>query len=160
MVVALVGAAGLGYLNSKLADVQRLALSGALTKPDPAPGAPQNFLIVGTDSDLGLDAGNPALDGRGDVGGIRSDTIMILHVDPGKRSAALLSLPRDLWVEIAGEGIHQRLNAAVGLGGDGVAGPTKLIETIQSNFQIPINHYVEIDFHGFEQVVETVGGTS
>ena len=155
---ALVGATGLGYFNTKLASVQRLALSSVLTQPDPKPGAPQNFLIVGTDSDLGLSSNDPALAGRGDVTGSRSDTIMILRIDPKQQQASLLSLPRDLWVKIAGEGIHQKINAALGLGGEGTAGPAKLIDTIQENYGIPINHYVEIDFAGFEKLIGDVGG--
>ena len=158
IVVALGTAAVFGYVNTKLATVQRLALSGALTEPDPAPGAPQNFLIVGTDSDLGLDADDPALQGRGQVSGARGDTIMILHVDPGEHSAALLSLPRDLWVEIAGQGIHSKINSALGVGGGGTAGPATLISTIEENFDIPINHYVEVDFAGFENLIEAIDG--
>lgn len=157
-VVAMVSAAGIGYFNAKASEVQRVSLTGVLSDPDATPGASQNFLIVGTDSDTGLDANDPATHGRGQVTGARSDTIMILNVNPKEKSASLLSLPRDLWVEIAGEGTHQRLNTAVGLGGDGVAGPAKLIETIQQNFQIPIHHYVEINFHGFEKIVDTLNG--
>jgi LCP family protein required for cell wall assembly len=158
IVVALSTAAVLGYVNTKLASVQRLALSGALTEPDPTPGAPQNFLLVGTDSDLGLDANDPALQGRGEVTGARGDTIMILHVDPRAHSAALLSLPRDLWVEIAGQGIHAKINSALGVGGGGTAGPATLISTIEENFDIPINHYVEVDFAGFENLIRAIDG--
>lgn len=156
--VALSTAAVLGYVNTKLSDVKRLALSAALTEPDPTPGAPQNFLIVGTDSDLGLSGDDPALQGRGAVTGARGDTIMILHADPKKNSAALLSLPRDLWVEIAGQRSHQRINAALGLGGGGTAGPATLIKTIEQNFDIPINHYVEVDFAGFENLIKAIDG--
>ncbi|HET8929561.1 MAG TPA: LCP family protein [Acidimicrobiales bacterium] len=158
IVVALSTAAVFGYVNTKLSDVQRLALSGALTESDPTPGAPENFLIVGTDSDLGLAADDPALQGRGDVTGARGDTIMILHVDPKAHHAALLSLPRDLWVEIAGQGIHSKINSALGVGGGGIAGPTTLISTIENNFDIPIHHYVEIDFAGFENLIEAIDG--
>ena len=158
IVVALAVASSLSYFNTKLADVKRLALSGALTTPDAAPGAPQNFLIVGTDSDLGLSSTDPAVQGRGQITGARSDTIMILHLDPKQHSAALLSLQRDLWVEIAGQGISQKINSALGLGGEGTAGPATLIKTIEQNFKIPINHYVEIDFAGFEGLVQAVGG--
>jgi len=158
IVIALGTAAVFGYVNTKLADVQRLALSGALTEPDPTPGAPQNFLIVGTDSDLGLDASDPALQGRGQITGARGDTIMILHVDPRKHSAALLSLPRDLWVEISGQGIHAKINSALGVGGGGTAGPATLISTIEENFDIPINHYVEVDFAGFEHLISAIDG--
>ncbi|MBS1847482.1 MAG: LCP family protein [Actinobacteria bacterium] len=158
VIVALGTAAALGYTNKKLSNVQRLALSGALTASPSTPGAPQNILMVGTDSDLGLASGDPALAGRGDVTGARTDTIMILHVDPKRQTARLLSLPRDLWVEIAGQGIHQRINTALSLGGNGTAGPATLIATIKNNFGIPINHYVEVDFAGFENLVRAVGG--
>lgn len=158
IVVALSTAAVFGYVNTKLSDVQRLALSGALTESDPTPGAPENFLIVGTDSDLGLDTDDPAVQGRGDVTGSRGDTIMILHVEPKANHAALLSLPRDLWVEIAGQGIHAKINSALGVGGGGIAGPTTLIATIENNFDIPINHYVEIDFAGFENLIDAIDG--
>ncbi len=159
VIVAAIGTASVfGYVNTKLSDVKRLALSGALTEPDPSPGAPQNFLLVGTDSDLGLSKSDPALQGRGEVTGARGDTIMILHVDPKAKSASLLSLPRDLWVEIAGQGIHQRINAALGLGGGGTSGPATLISTIEENFQIPINHYVEVDFAGFEDLISAIDG--
>lgn len=160
IVVALAVASSLSYFNTKLADVKRLALSGALTTPDAAPGAPQNFLIVGTDSDLGLSSTDPAVQGRGQITGARSDTIMILHLDPKQHSAALLSLQRDLWVEIAGQGISQKINSALGLGGEGTAGPATLIKTIEQNFKIPINHYVEIDFAGFLDLVDAVGGVT
>lgn len=159
VILAALGAAAVfGYVNTKLSDVKRLALSGSLTESDPEPGAPQNFLIVGTDSDLGLDDDNPAKQGRGAVTGLRSDTIMILHVDPEAQDASLLSLPRDLWVEIAGQGINQRINYALGVGGDGVDGPSTLIETIEMNFDIPIHHYIEIDFAGFENLVDAIDG--
>lgn len=158
IVCTLATASVLGYVNTKLSDVKRLALAGALTETDPEPGAPQNFLLVGTDSDLGLDPDNPAVQGRGEVSGARGDTIMILHVDPGEQEAALLSLPRDLWVEIAGQGIHQRINTALGVGGGGTEGPATLISTIEQNFDIPIHHYVEVDFAGFENLIEAVDG--
>lgn len=159
VVVAAFGAAAtLGYVNDKLSDVKRLALSGALTEADAAPGSSQNFLIVGTDSDSGLDDDDPARAGRGDVTGTRGDTIMILHLDPATHTAELLSLQRDLWVTIAGQGTKQRINTALALGGDGTAGPETLIQTIEDNFDIPIHHYLEVDFAGFQSLVEAIDG--
>ena len=75
---------------------------------------------------------DPAVQGRGAVTGARSDTIMILHVDPKATKAALLSLPRDLWVTIAGTDTQSKINAAIEIGG-----PQQLIETIQQNFRHP-----------------------
>ncbi len=83
---------------------------------------------------------------------------MILHIDPATNAASILSLQRDLWVDIAGQGTHGRINSAIGLGGGGVAGAKTLIATIESNFNIPINHYVEINFEAFERLVKAVDG--
>ena len=80
--------------------------------------------------------------GRDDVGGLRSDTIMVLRVDPAAEQASLLSLPRDLWVPLASGG-NQRINAAIQIGG-----PEDLIDTIEEYLGIPINHYVQVDFAG------------
>jgi anionic cell wall polymer biosynthesis LytR-Cps2A-Psr (LCP) family protein len=153
VVAALGTAVTLGYLNTKLAHLQRLSLGQVLTPTEGGPGTPQNYLLVGTDDARGLATSDPALAGRGNVTGARSDTIMILHVDPAEARAVLLSLPRDLWVTIAGTGTKQKINAAIQVGG----APT-LIKTIEENFQIPINHYVEIDFAGFKHLVSAVDG--
>jgi LCP family protein required for cell wall assembly len=77
---------------------------------------------------------------------------MILRVDPQTQQAALLSLPRDLYVNLAGGG-QGRINTALALGG-----PERLIETIKQDFDIPINHYAMVDFHGFESLVNAVDG--
>jgi len=78
---------------------------------------------------------------------------MILRVDPQAQQAALLSLPRDLYVNLAGGTSKGRINTALALGG-----PERLIETIKQDFGIPINHYAMVDFHGFEALVSAVGG--
>ena len=107
----------------------------------------RNILIVGSDSREGLDD----LENFGNVGGSRTDVIMVAHIAPGE-GAQLLSLPRDLKVEIPGEGTN-RINAAVVFGG-----PDLLVQTIQNNLNIPIHHYVEINFVGFANVVDSLGG--
>ncbi|MGH9184645.1 MAG: LCP family protein, partial [Acidimicrobiales bacterium] len=133
----------------ELGDV--LTSSPALDQADGAGSGPENFLIVGTDSGERLDPEDPA--GIGRPGGIRSDSIMILRVDPGTGRAALLSLPRDLWVPIAGTGGSQRINSAVNQGG-----PELLVRTIQGALSIPVHHYVEVDFRGFYDLVDAIGG--
>lgn len=122
-----------------------------------AAGAPQNYLIVGSDSRSAVAKNDPnagAFLGAGAPGAdsARSDTIMVLRVDPKKTQAQLLSLPRDLWVNIPGENGHDRINAAFG------RGPKVLTATIESNFGITINHYVEVNFAGFKQIVDAMGG--
>lgn len=144
-------AAGLGYAYGKYRRLARVELGSVLTEGSSSSG-PQNFLLVGVDSAANLEPDNPARSGRGDVGGLRSDTMMVLRVDPDQEHAALLSLPRDLWVPLAGGG-RQRINAAIQRGG-----PEELIDTIEQYFGIPINHYVQVDFAGFRDLVAVIDG--
>ncbi|MCP4965747.1 MAG: LCP family protein [bacterium] len=108
----------------------------------------RNILIVASDSREDLPEG---FDNFGDFSGSRTDVIMVAHVIPGE-GAQLLSLPRDLKMDIPGNGTN-RINAAFVFGG-----PDLLVQTIQDNLQIPIHHYVEIDFGGFARVVDSLGG--
>ena len=150
MVVMTLGlAAALGYANDKLDQVQRLDIGTDILTEEPVdPGEPQNYLLVGTDSAERLDPDDPAV--RVDQG-VLSDTIMVLRVDPDEAQAQLLSFPRDLWVTIPNWG-ESKINAALSAGRD------SLIATIEENFGIPINHYVEVDFRGFQELVEAVDG--
>ena len=78
---------------------------------------------------------------------------MILRIDPESERAALLSLPRDLFVPIPGTGTSRRINIAVEQGGAPL-----LIRTIGENFGIPINHYVQVDFASFRGLVDAIDG--
>ncbi len=144
-------ASGLGYGYAKYSRLPRIEVGSVLTTESSAT-TPQNFLLVGVDSAASLDPDDPAAVGRGEVGGLRSDTMMVLRVDPTTRRAILLSLPRDLWVPLASGGT-QRLNAAIQVGG-----PENLIDTIEQYLSIPINHYVQVDFGGFKGLVEALDG--
>src|SRR5262245_13374853 len=130
-------ALALAYANDKLEEVRRLDLTlepvGGEEGSEDDPGAPQNYLLVGTDSAARLDEDDPA---ARDDQGLLSDTIMVLRVDPNQTQAQLLSFPRDLWVDIPGWG-ESKINSALAGGRD------TLIATITENFGIPINHYVE-----------------
>ena len=77
---------------------------------------------------------------------------MILRLDPGTERASLLSLPRDLWVPLASGG-NQRLNSAIQSGG-----PGELIDTIEGYLGIPVHHYIQVDFAGFQELVDVIGG--
>ena len=83
--------------------------------------------------------------------GQRSDTIMVAHIDPGKRTGVLVSFPRDLWVPIPGHGTA-KINAAFAYGGAQLT-----IETIEQDFDVPISHYLEVDFAGFRNIVNAIG---
>ena len=86
-------------------------------------------------------------------GGQRSDTIMVVHVDPRQQKGFLVSFPRDLRVDVPGIGTA-KINAAFN------DGPQKVIDTLQSNYQIPIHHYLEVDFKSFRGIVDAMGGVS
>ena len=122
--------------------------------PDADPTA-QNFLITGSDNHACSDTNSANPVPNRDTLGERSDTIMIMRVDPSTGRAAVLSLPRDLWVKIDGTNGKSRINSAYR-----VNDPQKLINTIYINFGIGINHYIQIDFCAFKRLVEAVGGVS
>ncbi len=146
----LASASSLTYVYDKFERLPRVELSGVLDERAPS-GEPENFLIVGVDNATGLDQGDPVRTGRTESQ--LSDTIMVLRIDPESRQAALLSLPRDLWMPIPGTGSSQRINSTLQRGG-----PQLLIQTIVEDFGIPINHYVEVDFASFKGLVEAIDG--
>jgi LCP family protein required for cell wall assembly len=86
------------------------------------------------------------------IDGSRSDTIMVVSIDPPSKSVVMMSLPRDLWVSIPGY-YPQRINVAHAAGG-----PALTARTIEANFGIKVDNYARVDFDGFEQVVDSVGG--
>lgn len=148
--VAMVAAAGAAYGAWRFGQLERTDLDLA----DAASGEPENFLIVGSDSRKGFDDDAPDAAGIvGDgVGGRRADTIVIARIDPGETEVDLLSLPRDLWLPIAGADHAAKINAAYG------EGEQVLADTITDAFDIEVNHYVEVDFRGFARLVEAIDG--
>jgi LCP family protein required for cell wall assembly len=137
------------YLDSKLKKENIL-----LDYPGrPAPGAGQNWLIAGSDSRQGLTRAQERKLATGhDVGGHRSDTIMVLHMPSNGGRPVLISLPRDSYVPIPGHG-YNKINAAFSIGG-----PQLLAETVQNVTGLYINHFMDIGFGGFVHVVNAIGG--
>ncbi|MEZ5411566.1 MAG: LCP family protein [Acidimicrobiales bacterium] len=126
----------------------------------PGLSAPINILLTGSDGRSCIDPASPYAGaflghGTGAGAGDRSDTIMILRVDPVRHQLAVLSLPRDLYVPIAGTGGRSRINAAFTPGD-----PNRLIQTIEADFGIRIDHYAGVDFCAFKSLVDAVGGLS
>ena len=119
--------------------------------------AAKNFLLTGSDNGSCVDPNSPYAGAFGDRTsfGERSDTVMIIRVDPKDNHAAFLSFPRDLWVKIAGSTRTNRINTAFDR-----KNPNKLVDTIYLNFGITIDHYVNIDFCAFKEIVNAVGGVS
>jgi LCP family protein required for cell wall assembly len=86
------------------------------------------------------------------IDGSRSDTMLLVSIDPPSKSALMVSLPRDLWVAIPGYG-EQRINVAHMVGG-----PDLAMRTVSGSLGVRVSHYARIDFRGFEQIVNTLGG--
>lgn len=135
-----------------VSEIGRVEISGEILLTDTDPGEPVNFLLIGTDSALGLDPDDPVLEFRefDEQGRFFADSITILRVNPETGQAWVVSVPRDLLVEHDG----QRKINSVYL----VEGPPGLVEAVSDNFQIPINHFVSLDFLGFREVVDQLDG--
>jgi LCP family protein required for cell wall assembly len=119
----------------------------------PTAGSGQNWLITGSDSRQGLTRKQERKLATGhDVSGMRSDTIMVLHMPANGNRAVLISLPRDSYVPIPGHGFD-KINAAYAIGG-----PRLLAETVQNVTGLRIDHYMGIGFGGFVHVVDAIGG--
>jgi LCP family protein required for cell wall assembly len=91
----------------------------------------------------------------------RSDTIILVNIDPAEKTARMISIPRDLRVIVPGFGAH-KINAAYTFGdfNEDVPGrgPGLMMRTIETNFGINIDYFAEVDFNGFVEIVDTVGG--
>jgi LCP family protein required for cell wall assembly len=147
------GIAGGSYLffHHEVSNVQAhtAAVKIAAKKLDvPLPGQPTVALVIGYDHRLGKDA----------VAGqeSRSDTVMLIRADPETKSLSLLSFPRDLVVDRVCPGhvtVQDRINSAYAL-----CGPKGTLETVKKLTGLPINYLISVDFHGFKDIVNRVGG--
>ena len=123
------------------------------TFPQADPEA-KNFLITGADNNECSDPDSPYGGGLGERSSERSDTIMVMRLNPATNQSAVLSFPRDLWLDFAGGGTG-RINE-VYVKDD----PRRLKDTILENFGIPIDHWIQVDFCAFKEIVDAVGGVS
>jgi LCP family protein required for cell wall assembly len=104
---------------------------------------PQISLIMGSDSR-----------GANAISGARADSILLFRTDPDKHLVSMLSIPRDLYVPIPGHG-RSKINAAFAWGG-----PQLLIRTVHRFTGLPVNHLVLVDFGGFRELIDSVGGVT
>ncbi|MBM6545255.1 LCP family protein [Janibacter sp. YIM B02568] len=148
------GAAGyLGYLNSKVDDIQREALlpapgGGGTAGGDPSKtttgtklvtGQGTNYLVIGSDARPGETAS-------------RADVIQLVHVPKDSSGVYLIHFPRDLYVDIPGRG-KDKINASFAYGGAPL-----LVQTLQDLLGVKIDHVAKTDFEGFKQMTDAVGG--
>jgi len=150
VVCAVVAVASFGYLALKLGSIGRVSVSGIHPV---GPGSPQTILLTGSDSRAGETASQAQQFGSAaQVAGQRSDVIVLIHLTPATGTAAMLSIPRDVFVPIAGTSSSNRINVAF------TTSPSQLVATIEQNFGIVINHYAQEDFSGLQGVANAVSG--
>ena len=156
VLILVVGGAGVGvtlYLKSVEDKVKRVpAFEGIPEDSRPTKAAvakdAQNYLVLGSDT---RDPDN--------VGGSRSDTIILLHIKQGHTGAQLVSIPRDTWTHIprSADGKHgntmAKINAAYAWGGVPLT-----VQTVEEFTGVRIDHVVMVDFAGFKEIVDALGG--
>ena len=118
-----------------------LDLAGELAEADV--GSPQTIMLIGSDK--------RAKGARDYESRARSDTLLLVRLDPHKKRTTLLSLPRDLKVEIPGHG-KDKLNAAYSIGG-----PKLTLRTVKRLTGLTVNHVINVDFKGFRSGVDAIG---
>ncbi|MBT2226519.1 LCP family protein [Nonomuraea sp. NEAU-A123] len=151
-VVALLLVVGVGlffWIDSRLTGIPGV-LDDYAGRPADTPGT--NWLLVGSDSRKGLSAADRKKLATGRAAGQRTDSMMLLHIPAGSDKPTLVSLPRDSAVTIPGKG-RNKLNAAYAFGG-----PKLLAQTVETVTGIRVDHYMEIGFAGFVDIVDAVGG--
>ena len=135
-------------IDVKLNSVTRVGLHTAA-----ASTGPLNFLLVGSDSRAftnGSPSAQHAFGTDQSNGGQRSDTMMVVRVDPDHQRTLVVSFPRDMWVNVPGQG-RTKINSAYN------DGPQKVIDTLKADYNININHFIRVDFQSFQGVVNAIG---
>jgi LCP family protein required for cell wall assembly len=156
LLAVVVGVGGWLYVDYRFGQIHKIHSRHLVHQA--APGKPFDVLVVGSDSRAFVDNsqqaqafGSPATQG-----GQRSDVTMVVRVIPATRQVWVLSVPRDLWVDIPGDvpGISgmNRINVAFD------DGPDLLVQTLNDVLGIAVNHYVAVNFPGFEGMVDGLGG--
>ncbi|GAB2961915.1 LCP family protein [Streptomyces heilongjiangensis] len=161
--VLVLGGTGVGYLYFKLnGNIKSVDINHALgtDRPLDVDNGSQDILVLGSDTRSGS---NKKLGGGADDGSARSDTAMIVHVYEGHRKASVVSIPRDTLVARPEcTDTHGRtypaarlamFNSAYSTGGAACA-----VKTVESMTGIRMDHYIEVDFAGFEKLINVLGG--
>ncbi|MFG2678443.1 LCP family protein [Streptomyces sp. NPDC048392] len=128
----------------------------------PVPTGALNLLVLGSDSRSGEE--NREL-GGGDSGGARSDTAMVVHLDAGRTAATVVSIPRDTLVHrpacpLPSGGATREASGAMFNTAYELGGPVCAVKTVESLTGVRMDHYIEIDFSGFAELVDALGGVT
>ena len=141
------------FIDRKIDEIPRVKVK---TAENTDPGQPANFLLIGSDTRAQVQTPEEraAFGDAASEGGQRSDTLMVIHVDPGQKTGFLVSFPRDLAVNVPGLGQSEdQRRVQLGLR----RGPQRVVDTLQQNFNVPIHHYLEVDFQSFKGIVDAHG---
>ena len=168
IVLAVLVVAGIGYLGYKFYETQRQVLAGGGQAPTVC-SSDINPNLLRTEGDGRINILLLGIGGPGHDGADLTDTIMIVSINPINHSAILLSIPRDLWVLIPGNG-YQKINAAYAYGKENSKAKTSagqeqdgiklLDQTLQPIIGIPIHYHVVVDFTAFKDIVNALGGVT
>jgi LCP family protein required for cell wall assembly len=139
-----------GWMSGSL---NRFDVFGGLSDGDrPEETGGLTFLVIGSDSRGEMSKEDQNALSVGSTPGQRSDAIMLVRLNHERDHITVIGLPRDLWVDIPGEG-EDKINAAYAYGG-----PQLAVQTVESVTNVRIDHYVEVDFNGFVDVVDALDG--
>lgn len=167
IVIVVSSLAGWGLTNRYLGGAEKLDIIGKLNeaeRPKVQSADGMTILAVATDDRSGLTRKeqNALHVGHGDYGAPRTDTIMLIRIAPGGGGATAVSLPRDSWIAIPSykgldgkqhDATHDRINTLYQRGG-----PELMIRTLEGISDLRIDHYVELNFAGFLNMVDAVDG--
>jgi len=117
------------------------------------PGGAINFLVIGSDTRVGLDKQEQSEPAFYRTSGQRSDTIIFVHLFGDGKHAVVMSIPRDLRANVPGFGVT-KINAAYNLG------PNNVIKAVEELTGLPVNHYIEVNFVAFRKIVDALGGVT
>ncbi|MFE0808401.1 LCP family protein [Streptomyces sp. NPDC058848] len=161
--IVVLGGTGAGVvlfkLNGNLQSVDIDQVLGA-DRPQKADDGSQNILVLGSDTRAG---GNEKLGGGADDGTARSDTAMIVHVHKGHKKASVVSIPRDTLIDrpectdTDGDE-HPAANAVMFNSAYSTGGAACAVKTVESVSGLRMDHYLEVDFKGFQQLIDDLGG--
>ncbi|MHC3814964.1 LCP family protein [Streptomyces sp. DT9] len=167
LLVIVIAAGGTAYwLYSRLdGNIKGVDIDRALgdDRPEKLPTTGQNLLVLGSDSRAGAE--NKALGGGGGVSGARSDTAMVVHIPEGRSRAVAVSIPRDTLVTrpacVTSDGsTMDSANRVMFNSVYSQVGPACVVKTVEKMSGVRIDHYLEINFAGFKDLVDAIGGVT
>ncbi|MEV7391803.1 MULTISPECIES: LCP family protein [unclassified Streptomyces] len=161
--ILVLGGTGVGYLYFKLnGNLRTVDINQALggDRPAKVDNGSENILVLGSDTRSGA---NKKLGGGTDDGSARSDTAMIIHVYQGHKKASVVSIPRDTLIDRPSckdaKGVtHSAATGVMFNSAYSTGGATCAVKTVESMTGIRMDHYLEVDFSGFQKLIDELGG--